>query len=75
LDPSRQNLVHYFFVMRGPDRSIEDESGAWLVDSNAAFAHAQELVEDLKSEEDFDYRGWELVVQDALARPIFSIPF
>jgi hypothetical protein len=64
----------FFFVMQGPERQIDDESGVVLSDRRSALLYAHELIDDLKSEPGFAYQGWKLIVKDELGEVIHSIP-
>jgi len=62
-----------FFIVQTPARRYDDDGGALLTDDGAAFAYAQTLVKELKSEGDCE--DWSILVQDAGGSTIFSIPF
>ncbi len=65
----------YFFIVQGPSRCYDDETGTSLQDDQAALAMAEKVVRELKSAGDDGYRGHVMIVKDANGRTVFSIPF
>ena len=68
-------LARYFFVVQAPSQRYDDDGGQVLPDEKTAFARASALIEELKGDGEFDYRGWLMIVQDSQGRIVFSIPF
>ena len=66
--------VHYFFTVQGPSQRYEDEAGVLLPDDKSAVTYAEKFIQELKSDRDFDYRGWFLIVQDGTGRTVHSTP-
>lgn len=67
--------ARYFFILQAPSQRYDDDAGTWLPDDKSALAHAEALIQELKSEDEYDYRGWLMIVRDAQGRTVFSIPF
>ncbi len=65
----------YFFIVQGPSRCYDDETGTSLQDDQAALAMAEKVMRELKSAGDDGYRGHVMIVKDARGRTVFSIPF
>ena len=65
----------YFFIVQSPSQTFSDDAGTWFRNINAALAHADAIIDDLKSEGDYDYRDWLMIVQKPLGHTVYSIPF
>lgn len=65
----------YFFIVQGPSRCYDDETGTSLQDDQAALTMAEEIMRELKSAGDDDYGGHVMIVKDARDQTVFSIPF
>jgi len=65
----------YFFIVRGGGQYYDDESGTLLRDDEAAFDYAASLIEELKSDGEYDVRDWVVTIKNDDGRVIFSIPF
>jgi hypothetical protein len=65
----------YFFIVQGPSRRYDDETGTPLPDDQSAAALAEKIMRELKGAGDDEYRGHVMIVKDVLGRTVFSIPF
>jgi hypothetical protein len=69
-------MRRYFFVVRGPDETIDDVEGALLPSDNAAIAHALRFIGEIKKAAGrIDNSQWEVIVEDADRQPVITIPF
>jgi hypothetical protein len=66
--------ARYFFIVQTPSQRCDDEAGVWLPDDQCALAHAEALIQDLKSDGKYDFRDWLMLVQDAGGRTVYSMP-
>jgi hypothetical protein len=65
----------YFFIVQGPSRCYDDETGTSLQDDQAALAMAEKIMRELKGAGDDGYPGHVMIVKDARDQTVFSIPF
>jgi hypothetical protein len=67
-------LLRYFFDVQTSNQRYGDDGGTLLPDDMSALDYADRIINDIKSEKDYDHSGWSMVVRTA-RRVVFSLPF
>lgn len=68
-------MARYFFHCRGQDEFIPDESGAEMLDRNAAFESARLIVQRMLTRAPQEWVGWVMEVSDDTGRVLSVVPF
>jgi hypothetical protein len=68
-------VTRYFFVLKGPDETHDDNAGTLLADNNAAIAYAHRIIRELKEAGGYDDSGRSVIVQNHNREVIRVIPF
>jgi hypothetical protein len=67
-------MPRYFFVLRWPDKQHDDHEGAQLPSAEAARAHADRIIRELKEGGGYDDPALTTVVRDSSGKILLSIP-
>jgi Domain of unknown function (DUF6894) len=66
-------MPRFLFFLHGPDGARDDVSGTQLEDLGEAYAHAHQIIRELKRDGEFDPGGYSVIVRDAAGNLIYSI--